>query len=84
MTKQQVPSFRKTCVSTYMRQIYMRIRGKSKCNLITDLSVMPGFEASTLVSFVSNDKDTALSRTRVKHILFKVKSSYENIGFKNF
>ena len=67
-----------------MRQIYMRIRGKSKCNLITDLFVMPGFEASTLVSFVSNDKDTALSRTRVKHILFKVKSSYENIGFKNF
>ena len=65
-------------------QIKDWIRGKSKCNLITDLSVMPGFEASTLVSFVSNDKDTALSRTRVKHILFKVKSSYENIGFKNF
>ena len=60
-------------------QIKDWIRGKSKRNLITDLCVMPGFEASTLIYFASNDTDSVLSRTRVKHILFK--GSYENIHF---
>ena len=60
-------------------QIKDWIRGKSKCDLISDLFLMPGFEASTLFSFASNDKDSTLSRTRVKNILFK--GSYENVDF---
>ena len=53
------------------------IRGKSKCDLIADFYLMPGFEASTLFSFSSDSSFSALSRTRVKHIHFKGK--YENM-----
>ena len=60
-------------------QIKDWIRGKSKHNLVTDICVMPGFEASTLFSFSSDSTTNALSRTRVKHVHFD--GTYENIDF---
>ena len=51
-------------------QIKDWIRGKSKCDLITDRILMHGFEASTCISFSSSTVSNVLSRTRVKHINF--------------
>ena len=58
-------------------QIKDWIRGKSKCDLISDLYLMPGFEAATLFSFSSDSVFNALSRTRVKHVHFE--GTYENV-----
>ena len=52
-------------------QIKDWIRGKSKCDLIVDSALMPGFEASTCLTFTSEGIQSSLSRTRVKHILFE-------------
>ena len=58
-------------------QIKDWIRGKSKCDLISDFLLMPGFEATSLFSFSSISISNALSRTRVKHVHFK--GTYENL-----
>ena len=58
-------------------QIKDWIRGKSRCDLIVDSALMPGFEASTCLTFTSEGIQCSLSRTRVKHILFK--GVYDNV-----
>ena len=63
-------------------QIKDWIRGKSKCDLITNFTLMEGFEASTCISFSSATVYSALSRTRVKHVNFHgigKFGKYENI-----
>ena len=55
------------------------IRGKLKCDLITDRCLIHGFEASTCISFSSSNTTNILSRTRVKHINFC--GTYENVDF---
>ena len=58
-------------------QIKDWIRGKSRCDLIVDFNLIPGFEASTCLTFTSYRRQSSLSRTRVKHILFC--GSYDNV-----
>ena len=60
-------------------QIKDWIRGKSKCDLITDRYLIHGFEASTCISFSSSTTTNILSRTRVKYVNFRGK--YENVDF---
>ena len=60
-------------------QIKDWIRGKSKCDLITDRYLIHGFEASICISFSSSTTTNILSRTRVKYVNFRGK--YENVEF---
>ena len=62
-------------------QIKDWIRGKSKCDLIVDSYVMVGFEASTCLTF-SSYNNSALSRTKVKHIQFR--GQYHNVELPFF